>query len=431
MSVLASFVLPHPPLLLNEVGHGEENTIRETVRAVKAIAEKIARLKPDTIILSSPHAPFYQHSFFISRTPTEEGTLARFNAPQVKLFTHTDLDFVEALSAKNPQLNLSSSPHELDHGTIVPMDAIVKAYPTFRFIRLGLSGLSRTDHIHLGMQIQEVAESLGRRIVFIASGDMSHRLLEDGPYGLHPSGAKFDGSVTQLLSQGKLSALGFMDPDLCEDAGECGYRSLLIMSGVMNELHFHSKLHSYEGPFGVGYACASFVSLRDPYVALAKLAIRNIVLDHLVTIVPTNTPGRLLNEKAGVFVSIHKQGHLRSCIGTISATKPSVAQEIIICAIWASTEDYRFTPITPDELDLLSVHVDVLGPSEPIESPSQLDPKRYGVIVSKGARKGLLLPDLEGIESTSQQISIALQKAGIQPHESYALARFEVIRHHD
>jgi AmmeMemoRadiSam system protein A len=222
-----------------------------------------------------------------------------------------------------------------------------------------------------------------------------------------------------------------MDPDLCEEAGECGYRSLLIMSGVMNELHYHSKLHSYEGPFGVGYACASFVSLRDPYVALAKLAIRNIVLDHLTMIVPSNTPGRLLNQKAGVFVSIHKHGHLRGCIGTISATTASIAQEIITCAIWAATEDYRFTPITPDQLDHLSIHVDVLGPAEPIDTKEKLDPKRYGVIVSKGARKGLLLPDLQGIDTIDQQISIALQKAGIRDDEAYSLARFEVIRHHD
>jgi len=431
MSVLASFVLPHPPLLLHDVGHGEETTIQATLNSVKKIAETIARLKPDTIILSSPHAPFYQHAFFISRTPTEEGTMARFGAPQVKLQTTTDLEFVEALSLKYPQLSTDKTPHELDHGTIVPMIEIVKATPQFKFVRLGLSGLSRSEHSHLGVQIQAVAESLGRRIVFIASGDMSHRLIEDGPYGRHPSGAKFDASVTQLLSQGKLSALGFMDPDLCEEAGECGYRSLLIMSGVMNELHYHSKLHSYEGPFGVGYACASFVSLRDPYVALAKLAIRNIVLDHLTMIVPSNTPGRLLNQKAGVFVSIHKHGHLRGCIGTISATTASLAQEIITCAIWAATQDYRFTPITPDELDHLSIHVDVLGPSEPIDTQEKLDPKRYGVIVSKGARKGLLLPDLQGIDTIDQQISIALQKAGISDDEAYSLARFEVIRHHD
>lgn len=431
MSVLGSFVLPHPPILVAEVGRGEEVSISETAKSVQAIAHKIALLKPDTIILSSPHAPFYQDGFFISSEPEESGSLARFNAPSVKLKTKTDLEFVDLLCKKNRHVKAGISSQELDHGTIVPMSFIIKEVANFKFVRIGLSGLSRTEHIKLGLQIQEIAEMLNRRIVFIASGDMSHRLKKDGPYGLHPSGSKFDKRVTELLEQGKLGQIGHMDPDLCEEAGECGYRSLLIMSGVMNDLTYHSKLHSYEGPFGVGYACASFIPLPDPYVALAKLAIRNIVLDHLKTVVPSNTPRLLLDEKAGVFVSIHKHGQLRGCIGTISATTSSVAQEIINCAIWASTEDYRFTPIKPEELDALSVHVDVLGPSEKIDTLDKLDVKRYGVIVIKGVRRGLLLPDLEGVDTVKKQIAIALQKAGIDPDESYALERFEVIRHHD
>lgn len=431
MSVLGSFVLPHPPLIVHEVGQGEEASIIETVKSIQSIAKTIARLKPDTIILSSPHAPFYQESFFISSTPQESGSLARFDAPEVKLTTQTDTEFVSALCLKNRRVKAGPSPHDLDHGTIVPMSFIVKAIPDFKFVRLGLSGLNRTEHLRLGIQIRETAEQLGRRIVFIASGDMSHRLKADGPYGLHPSGSKFDKLVTELLSQGKLSALGRMDPQLCEEAGECGYRSLLIMSGVMDSLHYHSKLHSYEGPYGVGYACASFLPLRDPFVHLAKMAIRNIVLDRLKTVVPSNTPARLLNEKAGVFVTIHKNGKLRGCIGTISPTQDSIAKEIITCAIWAATEDYRFSPVRPEELDLLSVHVDVLGPAEKISGPQDLDVKQYGVIVTKGARRGLLLPDIDGVDTVTQQISIALQKAGISPDEAYSLERFEVVRHHD
>jgi len=431
MSVLGSFVVPHPPLVVPEVGRGEEATIRHTTESLQCIADTIARLKPDTIILSSPHAPFYQDSFFISGTPEESGSLARFNASHVTLTTQTDTEFVKALVQKNRKLKAGASPHELDHGTIVPMSFIVKAFPQFNFVRLGLSGLDRSDHLFLGQQIRQTAEELGRKIVFIASGDMSHRLKSDGPYGLHPSGAKFDKMVTELLTQGKLSALGYMDPDLCEEAGECGYRSLLIMSGVMDSLHYHSKLHSYEGPFGVGYACASFLPLRDPYVHLAKIAVRNIVLDHLKTVVPSNTPARLLNEKAGVFVTLHKNGQLRGCIGTISPTQSSIALEIITCAIWAATEDYRFSPVRPEELDQLSIHVDVLGPAEKIHGPQDLDVKKYGVIVTKGARRGLLLPDIDSVETVAQQISIACQKAGIYPDESYTLERFEVVRHHD
>jgi len=431
MSVIGCFVLPHPPIILHDIGHGEEQAIIKTIESFQSIAKMIGHLKPDTIILSSPHSPFLKDHFFISSMDTEEGTLEKFGANQIGIKMRCDTDFVEALCEINKNVIKTRIPVPLDHGVIIPMSFVLQETQNFKFVRLGLSGLDRHEHIQLGQQINTIAQDLNRRIVFIASGDMSHRLKADGPYGLHPSGPKFDHKITELLSKGHLEALSRLDPDLCDEAAECGYRSLLIMSGVLKDLTFSSKLESYEDVFGVGYACASFIPQRDPYVDLAQKAIRSIILEQIVLKVPVHTPQELLNTKAGVFVSIHKQGRLRGCIGTISPTKPNVAQEIITCAIWASTEDYRFSPIRTDELDQLEVHVDVLGPAEDIESPDQLDPKRYGVIVSKGHRKGLLLPDLDGVDSVQQQVSIALQKGGISDHEEYHLQRFEVIRHHD
>ena len=122
-------------------------------------------------------------------------------------------------------------------------------------------------------------------------------------------------------------------------------------------------------------------------------------------------------------------GSLRGCIGTISPTTSSIADEIIRNAISAGTEDPRFPPVTEDELSRLEYSVDVLGKAEKIESMDELDPLRYGVIVSKGHRRGLLLPNLEGVETAEKQISIALRKAGISPNEDYQLERFEVVRH--
>ena len=139
----------------------------------------------------------------------------------------------------------------------------------------------------------------------------------------------------------------------------------------------------------------------------------------------------LLNRRAGVFVSIHKNGSLRGCIGTISPTCSSIAQEIAQNAVSASTKDPRFPAIRPSELDELEITVDVLGETERISSPDQLDVKRYGVIVSKGYRRGLLLPNLDGVDTVEEQIGIALQKAGLDTdEENYALERFEVVRHY-
>lgn len=167
---------------------------------------------------------------------------------------------------------------------------------------------------------------------------------------------------------------------------------------------------------------------NDDYTRLAEDTVVSYISDgKLPDIVEYDD--ELKNDRAGVFVSIKKNGNLRGCIGTIEATTGSIAEEIVQNAISASTRDPRFNPITPDELDELKISVDVLGKAEQIDSIDLLDPKRYGVIVSNGNRRGLLLPDLEGVDTPEEQIAIAMQKAGIYPQEPIVLERFEVIRH--
>ena len=136
-----------------------------------------------------------------------------------------------------------------------------------------------------------------------------------------------------------------------------------------------------------------------------------------------------MKERAGVFVSIHKLGELRGCIGTIEPQRGNVAEEIILNAISSATRDPRFLPITPYELKDLDYSVDVLTTPEPVKSKNQLDPRRYGVIVEAGWRKGLLLPDLKGVDTVEEQLNICRQKAGIAPNEPVKLYRFEVKRY--
>ena len=145
--------------------------------------------------------------------------------------------------------------------------------------------------------------------------------------------------------------------------------------------------------------------------------------------VPEGLPEALMGQRAGAFVSIHKQGRLRGCIGTIAPTQDSLAGEIILNAVSAASRDPRLDPIRADELKWLEISVDVLGEPEPVASEDALDVKRYGVIVTSGNRRGLLLPDLEGVDTVSRQLAIARQKAGIGPKEKVSLQRFEVIRH--
>ena len=142
-----------------------------------------------------------------------------------------------------------------------------------------------------------------------------------------------------------------------------------------------------------------------------------------------NLPDELINSRKAAFVSIHKKGNLRGCIGTFLPVHSSLAEEIIENAILAATEDPRFYPIREEELSELEINVDVLSTPETIDSLDELDPKRYGVIVQKGFKRGLLLPDLEGVDTVEEQISIAKEKAGIGEDEEVTLQRFEVVRH--
>ena len=146
--------------------------------------------------------------------------------------------------------------------------------------------------------------------------------------------------------------------------------------------------------------------------------------------VPEGLPEEMLRRRAGTFVSIHKDGHLRGCIGTIMATQKNIAEEIIRNGISACANDPRFSPITPDELPRLEITVDVLGEIEDIASPAELDVKRYGVIVTSGRKRGLLLPNLDGMDTVEDQIRIAREKGGIRAGEKITMERFEVVRHY-
>lgn len=133
--------------------------------------------------------------------------------------------------------------------------------------------------------------------------------------------------------------------------------------------------------------------------------------------------------RAGCFVSLKKNGALRGCIGTIGATMPTIEEEIIRNAVAACSEDPRFDSVTRDELDFLTISVDILGENEPVSSPDELDPAIYGVIVTAGFRRGLLLPDLEGVDTVADQLGIACRKGGISPDEPYRIERFRVTRY--
>jgi len=168
---------------------------------------------------------------------------------------------------------------------------------------------------------------------------------------------------------------------------------------------------------------------KSEHVRLAEYSISHFVKTGKTAALSENLPKELTEGKAGVFVSIKKYGALRGCVGTIKPVTKNTANEILRNAVSACSEDPRFPPVTEDELPALTVSVDVLSPPEAISSADLLDVKRYGVIVTSGYKRGLLLPNLDGVDTVDEQVSIAMQKAGIYSDECIELERFEVIRY--
>lgn len=170
--------------------------------------------------------------------------------------------------------------------------------------------------------------------------------------------------------------------------------------------------------------------MSHPLVDLARKAIEVFIREDGLIFESPSSLTEEMKQKAGVFVSLHKAGDLRGCIGTFAPTQENVAKEIIVNAISAATRDPRFSPVEEEELDDLEISVDVLSAPEPVKDISELDAKKYGIIVSAGSRRGLLLPDLEGVDTPEQQIAICRRKAGISEKEPVQLFKFVVKRYH-
>lgn len=461
MAVKGAVMVPHPPIIIPEIGCGEEVKARKTSDSYRKAAEKIAEWRPDTVIVVSPHSVMYADYFHISPGTGAKGDFGQFRAPQVKFRVDYDTEFVkvlvqEAEARDIPAGTLGEREKRLDHGTMVPLYFLDQYIQDYRIVRIGLSGMPLTVHYELGECIRKTAELLDREVVIIGSGDLSHKLKEDGPYGFQKEGPEYDERIMDVMGRGAFGELFDFSEDFCDKAAECGHRSFTIMAGALDGLKVKAERLSHQGTFGVGYGiCTYEVTGNDPqryfleqyrreqreaaerrkgsedvYVQLARETVETYVRTGTKIRVSEGLPEEMYSRRAGVFVSLKEEGRLRGCIGTITPVRRNVAEEIIENGISAAARDPRFHAVEPEELDRLEYSVDVLGETEEIDSPEELDVKRYGVVVSRGYRRGLLLPDLEGVDTVEEQIEIARRKAGIpEDAEDIRLERFEVVRH--
>lgn len=469
-NIKGAFVFPHPPIAVAEVGKGEASKTQKTIDGAEEAARRIAAIKPDTIVIITPHGNMLADAVVISGDHRLEGSFGSFGVPQVRIELENDTALVDEIldiAEEEGLMAIALEPDirktyrfedELDHGALVPLYFITKQYSNFKLVHITYSMLPHEDNYRFGMAVRKAIEGNDRRVVVIGSGDLSHRLTRSAPAGYSPKGAEFDAAYVDIIKEGDISRLMNMDCELTESAGECGLRSTVMLFGILENCSPKGEILSYEGPFGVGY-CVAELRLdckedyegespilnryigekkkrleeikggEDAYTSLARKTLESYIRSGKVPIMDENLPKDMTEDKAGVFVSIKKNGELRGCIGTIAPTTSSIAAEIMQNAVSAGTGDPRFYTVDEDELDELQYSVDVLMKPESIDTPEQLDVKRYGVIVRSGYRSGLLLPNLEGVDTVEEQLDIALQKAGISKGEKYKMERFEVIRH--
>lgn len=466
--VVLCALAPHPPLLIPEIGSRRDlDAVRQTTSAMKRLAAIVRDARPEVVVVISPHSPLFEDAVAIHAANPLEGDFSMFMAGQVSLSFENDLALAREIARRAGAMGVATlllderERHayrvegRLDHGVLVPMHFVVEAGVSVPIVAMGMALLPREKLYAFGTAVAQAVKELGRRAVVIASGDMSHRLTRGAPAGYDPRGAEFDERIVELLRAGDVEGILSLDGSLVDRAGECGYRSLVMALGTLDRRAFESEVLSYEGPFGVGYAVAvlrpgeeaeerglleklmagrrkAMLRTREgesPLVRLARRAVEEYTRDRRVIEPPDDLPEEMRG-RAGVFCSIKKAGQLRGCIGTVRPTTRTIAEEIIRNAIAAATDDPRFVPVGLHELDDLVYSVDVLTPAERISSIDELDPKVYGVIVKKGARSGLLLPDLEGIDDAREQVAIAKRKAGIpQGDEDVELFRFRVKRY--
>jgi AmmeMemoRadiSam system protein A/AmmeMemoRadiSam system protein B len=438
--------------MVPEVGREAVAEVRGSIEAMREFTERLVESGAETVVLVSPHAPLDARAFVAYQDARLYGDFANFRAPGARVEAPLDEEILNAISraaAHESYEVVGIRGHDLDHGTAVPLYFLQRNGWSGRVVALGYSFLSNEDHVRFGACIRRAAYETGRAVAFVASGDLSHRLKPEAPAGFYPQAHVFDEEVVEAIREGRPERIINIDQDLRRRAGECGYRSMLVAFGAVENAQPAYEVLSYEAPFGVGYLVAQLArgtktakededeaqgQMVEPQegeaiTALARRAVESFVREgRAIETPPASHP--LLEERAACFVSIKTdEGDLRGCIGTIEPAKKILAEEIIANAVSSATRDPRFAPVAPSELAHLRYSVDVLSPPEPAEF-EELDPKIYGVIVEdeSGTRRGLLLPNLQGVETARQQVDIAARKAGIPPGSPLKLSRFRVER---
>jgi AmmeMemoRadiSam system protein A/AmmeMemoRadiSam system protein B len=441
--VVLAALMPHPPIVVPGVGRGREREAGATVAAMGRMARRLCDGAPQTLVVISPHSPRRRGRFGVWGGARVVGDLGVFRAPHERIDLPADPEFRARLTAACSGHGLRTweiENEELDHGAVVPLCYLREAGWNGPTVVVGLNYPDEGHLEDLGAAIAAAAQALGRRVAVLASGDMSHRLTPDAPGGFHPRARDFDAEFVRLVRAADAHGLRHVDEELRGLAGEDVVDVTVVALAAAGFRTDKCELFSYEGPFGVGYSVALLcdrlgVSPAPPHArqpSLARLA-RRAVEDRLHGRKPAlpNPFPAAWHSPAAVFVTIRtRDGDLRGCIGTLSPQFPNVAEETLDRAAAAAFNDPRFDPVEAHELPDLTFEVSVLQPTEPVASEEELDPARYGVVVSDDrGRRAVMLPGIETLDTVEKQLDATRRKAGIPAGAPVHIERFEVVKH--
>ena len=424
--IVAGALTAHPPVLLPEVGGTESQRVRATAHAMHELDRLLAATNASVAIVISPHSPASMTSLPVRHATRVAGDLARFRAPHVRVEADVDLELAATLVADGRRAGFDltwAEDSELDHGVVVPLRLLPLTMTHMQCVFLGVSGWPLPRFVEFGSWLQGRLQD--RTAILIASGDLSHRLTPDAPYGFRPEGPVFDRTVIDALRGDEWQQIEGMDPDLVEEAGECGLRPLGILLGAARAAGLTSQVLSYEGPFGVGYPVVAFTASRGrlDIQNLGRRAIDAYLRSRQLIDPPEPIPMEWRAPSAA-FVTLRKHGEMRGCVGSTRPTAATAAHELIRYAVASAVRDPRFDPVRLDEVPALTIRVQLLDPAEPITDITRLNPESYGIVVRCGERHALLLPGIAEIVTPEQQLRAACQKAGINPNAALQVERF-------
>jgi aromatic ring-opening dioxygenase LigB subunit len=266
MSLVFAGLSPHPPILIPEIGGADFKKVKKTADSLLELGEKLNDAEPETIIIISPHGLVYPDRMNVCGIEKLIGSFEQFKHPELKFRYSNNLDLAIKIDQKANEEGIETllyqnnkSEFELDHGILVPLYFLQQKLDSpIKIIPIAYSFQSRIDHFTFGQIIADVCKNSQERVAMIASGDLSHRLFPQSFMDNTKAGIKFDKKLAELIKTNNVRGILEFDEELVEEAGECGYHSLLILLGAIEKLKYQPKILSYEGPFGVGYMVADF-----------------------------------------------------------------------------------------------------------------------------------------------------------------------------